>query len=284
MSMARRPVTVWAGHPVRGRAAVRWGAAQAARTGRLLRVVLPERHADRIVDLAVVTGMLAAVRRAIPEVAVSAEEIGEATGPALRALSGDASVLVVEASTPQLGAVVAGSFCPVVIVPEDEVRTDGPVVLGAAPWTGDEVFDTAFRAAADRGVPLQPVRAWTDPRIDLGRLLPSRLARWDAAEQRARRELEIALSAWTVAYPAVEVQPLVVNDRPAEFLLALSHRAQLLVLGRSERGTLLSGITGSPVEELARQAHCPVMIVPAAGPPRRTWLPSRRRGLAELSS
>ena len=159
--------------------------------------------------------------------------------------------------------------------------TGRPVVLAAAPWTCEEVFELAFRAAAERHAPLLAVRTWTNPRIDLGWLRPERVGRWDAAHRRARQELDIALSAWTVAYPDMTVQTMVVEDDAAEFLISLSHRAQLLVLGRSGRGALLGAIAGSPVHTLMTRAQCPVMVVPAEGPPRWTWLPSRRRRLAD---
>jgi nucleotide-binding universal stress UspA family protein len=88
------------------------------------------------------------------------------------------------------------------------------------------------------------------------------------------------LSPWTVIHPDVSVERLVVQDCRADILVALSQRARLLVLGRSARGALLAGIAGSPVELLIRAAGCPVVVVPAAGPPRTTWLPSRIRGWA----
>lgn len=73
---------------------------------------------------------------------------------------------------------------------------------------------------------------------------------------------------------------MVVQDHPADFLVALSHGAQLLVLGRSARGALLAGIAGSPVDALLASAGCPVMVVPADGPSRTTWLPTADRALA----
>ena len=44
------------------------------------------------------------------------------------------------------------------------------------------------------------------------------------------------------------------------------------------RGALLGLIAGSPADALLRAAHCPVMVVPAPGPPRTTWLPSDAHG------
>ena len=81
---------------------------------------------------------------------------------------------------------------------------------------------------------------------------------------------------WAVA-AGVHVEKMIVRDRPTAFLIMLSHRAQLLVLGRSRRGGVLGMIAGSPAEALLRATHCPVLVVPA-GPPRRTWLPTAGYG------
>ena len=70
------------------------------------------------------------------------------------------------------------------------------------------------------------------------------------------------------------------EDRAAELLVAFSHRARLMVVGRSERGALLAGLSESPVAAHLRAARCPVLVVPAEGPPRTTWLPSHERGWA----
>jgi nucleotide-binding universal stress UspA family protein len=142
-------------------------------------------------------------------------------------------------------------------------RRPGPV---------EEVFDLSFREAAERRAGLVAVRTWSDPLIDIGSLRPEELRHWDRTEDRAQRELELA--PWIVIHPEVSVEIMVVQDRATDFLLALSHRAQLLVLGRSTRGALLGLIAGSPAEALLRAANCPVIVVPAAGPPRTSWLPA----------
>jgi nucleotide-binding universal stress UspA family protein len=202
---------------------------------------------------------------------------GHARGPVpdtLRTLSVDAAVLVVPATLPGIARITAESHCPVVAVPEHgpgRTGKPGRVVLGAAPWTGSEVFELAFAAAADRRTGLIAVRTWTDPLVDLASLRPEQLHAWDQADLRARHELDHALSAWTVTRPDVPVEKMVVCDRPTAFLITLSHRARLLVLGRSRRGAELGLIAGSPAEELLRAARCPVLVVPPAGAPHRTW-------------
>ena len=62
-------------------------------------------------------------------------------------------MVVVPAGLAGLIELVATSYSPAVVVPERDAA-DGPVVLGAAPWTGDEVFELAFREAAQRSAGL----------------------------------------------------------------------------------------------------------------------------------
>ncbi|NMH99304.1 universal stress protein [Pseudonocardia acidicola] len=278
------PITVCVDHRAPGRTAVRWAAAEAARTGARLRMVLPDCRSRPPANRAAFALALATARGVAQDIEVQVETTAAAAAEALRALSIESAMAVVPGDVPDLRRLVAHAYCPVAVLPPVARDDDGPVVVGVAPWTPEAVVELAFRAADARGAPLSAVRAWTERGIDLGRILPGRLARWDATQNRVRRELEIALSASATAHPEVAVTPIVVNDRPAQFLLALSRRARLLVLGRSLRGPLFSGIAGSPVEGLARRARCPVLLVPGDGPPRWVWLPSRRRGLAEVGT
>jgi nucleotide-binding universal stress UspA family protein len=276
-------VTVCADGTAAGHAAVRWAAAEARRRSAPLDLVVADCAAD---DGPPFSRALSALRRAAPGLPGLGHPARHSAVDTLRRSSADATALVIPSTLPDLNQVVAESYCPVVIVPDGTAAAsaDGPVVLAAAPWTGDEVFAAAFSEAQDRSARLLVVRVWNDPRIDLGRLLPARIARWDATVVRARRELEAALSAWRVAHPRVVVDSTVVQDSLADFLLAMSYRAGLVVVGRSARGALLAGLAGSPVAALTGHAHCPVMVVPTAGPPRWALLPSRGRGLALAGS
>ena len=135
----------------------------------------------------------------------------------------------------------------------------GRIVLAVAPDTGAEVIETAFTAAAERGVPLLAVRIWHDPDLPVGGWLrPERTTAWDAAHHQARRQLDAALDRGRAAHPDVEVATVVVDDDLVPFLGALSLRAELLVVGRSRR----PGREASPVDALVRQAACPVLVVP----------------------
>ena len=260
--------------------ALRWGAAEARRRKAPLHVVAAGETTPKP-GSPMVPDALASVRASLSGLPLWGSHPQGPVVHTLRELSADAAAVVVPATLPELTDIVALSYCPVVTVPEPTSRppdSEGPVVLGAAPWTVEEVFDLAFRESAERRARLIAVRTWSDPLIDVGSLRPDQLPQWDRAEDRAHRELLLELSPWTVIHPQVRVETMVVQDRATDFLLDLSHRAQLLVLGRSTRGRLLGLIAESPAAALLRAARCPVMVVPAAGPPRTTWLPLNVHG------
>jgi nucleotide-binding universal stress UspA family protein len=260
-----------------------WAAAEACRREAPLHVLLAGAQRSTVEHPSKIAEALRAIRDAFPDLPVLGHPSRGPVPDALRELSADAGALVVPASLPGLESVVADSYCPVFALPDDAAipaAEHGPVALGVAPWTSEETIDLSFREAALRCTRLIAVRTWSDPQLSLSRLRPDQLFRWDRADDRARHELELALSAWHVAHPDVQVETIVVQDRTADFLLSLSRLAQLLVVGRSTRGTLLAGIAGSPVSELLHGSRCPVLVVPAEGPPRTTWLPSRSDGWA----
>jgi nucleotide-binding universal stress UspA family protein len=270
-------VVVCADRSAAGRRALRWAVAKALRVPAPLQVVVAGESASTP-DRSWLAEAVAAVRESVGHFPVVGGHPHGAVAATLRELSADAHILVVPSTLPELPGIIADSYCPVAVVPEHSAEAaaeDGPIVLGAAPWTEEQAFELAFREAADRRAPLIAVRAWSDPQIDIGSLRPEQLRDWDRAEDRARCELELELSPWTVIHPDVRIEKMVVQDRATELLLALSRRAQLLVLGRSGRGALLGLIAGSPADALLRAAKCPVLVVPDAGQPRRTWLPAR---------
>jgi hypothetical protein len=115
----------------------------------------------------------------------------------------------VPATLPDIATIVAEAYCPVVTVPARDPSpdaVDGPVVLGAAPRTGENVIELAFQETSHRGAKLLAVRAWSEPAVDLGWLRADRIGAWDSAEQRVRLELDHALSAWTIINPGVPVR------------------------------------------------------------------------------
>lgn len=282
--MTGGPVVVCPDPSEAGHRALRWAAAEAHRRGAPLHIVIGSSHTrSHSGRRGLFAGALATVRDAVPGLPVLGGSTRRQVPDEVQQLSADAAVVVVPTTLPDTAAVVAASYCPVVVVPADAPSPEaeaGPVVLAVAPWTAEDVVALAFEEASGQHAPLLVVRAWAEPGIDLGRLRPGPIVAWDRAEERGELELEFAISPWRVIHPDVDVRCLAVEDEAAELLVALSYRARLLVLGRSARGTLLGGLSESPVAALLRTARCPVLIVPPEGPPRTTWLPDRARGWA----
>lgn len=188
--------------------------------------------------------------------------------------SAGAQLLVVPQELPGVDRLVDTAYRPVTVVPGDPPHTAGPVVLALAPRTADEAVDAAFAAAAGRGAPLlalrlrDPERAVLETDDDAAEAVEVERCAW--AEH---------LAAWRIAYPRVPLEVRVGEGDPALELVDLSSRARLLVLGRSARGRVLAAVTPSPVARVTRDAHCPVLVVPPPGLPRRPWCPQWRRWL-----
>jgi nucleotide-binding universal stress UspA family protein len=263
-----RPVVVYADRFPDCRAALRWAAAEAGRLRAPLHVLVTSadtsaEHRGALADT------VAAVLAGLTDVPLVGRAGRGAPAEVLREVSADAQILVITTASPDLDRAVASSFCPVVAVPEVPGTGDGgepgngPVVLGAAPWTDEVVVGRAFAEAARRRARLVVVRAGAAGRSD-----------------HDGHEIDLALSMWKLVHPDVEVETMVLPDPRADVLLALTRDACLLVLGRSARGALLAGLVGSPVHDVLHAARCPVLVVPPPGPPRTTLLPQRTHGWA----
>lgn len=275
--------------------AVRWAAREAARRGAHVHVLLPDDHLRDRACRAAFARALSAARHAAADVVVTANCLG---GPAVHTAlvtSAGADLLVVAGPADHVDGLVMSAWCPVVVVPSAQApsprsgaglawhaRETVPVVVGVGPATEPEVLDFAFAEAQRRHAGLLAVGTWNDPFVDLGAVLPGRIERWDAADNRVRDELGQQLSAVRVDYPDVDVEQLVVNDRCAELLVAVAPHARLLVLGRPTRGASLNGVFPSPAITLARRLPCPVAVVPPAVPAKTSRLPGRPVGLADL--
>jgi hypothetical protein len=276
-------VAVCADESPAGRRALRWAAAEARRRALPLQIVAAGPTHPRSARNAILAGALATVGAAVAGLPVLSSASREPVPATLRRRSAGAATLVVPATLPELATVVADAHCPVVTVPAHDPSREaehGPVVVAAAPWTTEAVIGRAFHEASERKTSVRAVRVWSEPRVDLGWLRADRIAEWDSAEEGVRHELELALSAWTIIHPEVRVETMIVQDRPASFLVAISHSAQLLVLGRAASSARVVEIAGSPIDALLRSSACPVMIVPSDGPPRSTLLPTRERAKA----
>lgn len=135
-------------------------------------------------------------------------------------------------------------------------------VIAAVDGSDDSLvaLDWAFDAALLREAPLRVVHvwqyaAWAKPEVlPAGRPVPED----DPVLDSVRRYLEAR-----VERPATEY--VVVEGEPAAVLPELGSGAQLLVLGSRGRGGFASLLLGSTGMAAARDAGCPVVVVPKPG-------------------
>lgn len=162
--------------------------------------------------------------------------------------------------------IVAHATTPVVVVPEEWERSDGPVVVGVDGRSAASALAWAADAAERRGADLALVRAWAVPTAmapyaDIS-LEEDRVLWSDEADI----ELRAALRAVGGAHPALRVDGSSVEGQPRDVVLQSSRGASLVVVGRRHRTALGGFLAGSVGERLMHRGHAPVCIVPQ---PRR---------------
>jgi len=148
----------------------------------------------------------------------------------------------------------------------------------------------AAEVAAERGVPLVPVLAWTPPGGDLAdRRFPSPYLRqvWREA---AAKELNEALERAFGVEPAdVLVKPAVVRGPAGPVLVAAAcEPGDLLVVGAGQRGPVQRWLGGRVARFCMARADCPVIAVPpadlaAAARGLRGWAGRRRLVTSEAA-
>jgi nucleotide-binding universal stress UspA family protein len=266
--------------------AVRWAAGEAHRRGAAVEVVYgyewawpgakfagavgieaeARQHADEFVMAA-----MAVAKAAAPDVDVVASAVrGRPTSVLLDAA--DQAELVVVGSRGRGGFVnlLMGSVSlqvathapgPVVVVPEADATSDGPVVVGVAgPASSGPALESAFQAAAARGCRLVAVQVYTPPSPPWGTGVEP-LVGDPAHEIEMRRvELDETLAPWREKYPRVAVEARVVTGRPVEVLVGVSSAAQLVVVGTRGRGGFTGLLLGSVGQQVMHHAKCPVLI------------------------
>jgi nucleotide-binding universal stress UspA family protein len=309
-----RPVVVAVGTDSDGRA-VDWGAAEAAARGcRLLVVhVEPLRWAvdpSGLVPVDIASYRLAAeevlraaVRRAravAPDLDISAEAMFGCTVPLVASQGRRAQLLVLGGGTPRFGAgartlldpsvcgaVARREGCPVAVV---RSLRSGPcagrpsrVVVGVTgTGTSTAALDVAFQAAAQRGLPVTAVHAWTpDVPADHEGVCGPHIA----AEERERRAVDRVLQPWRCRFRDVPVETQLSHADPASALVRESEGAALVVVGCRAHGAARAALSGSVGRSLLRRARCPVVVVREARVPGwRSWRRRRADRRADATS
>lgn len=163
-----------------------------------------------------------------------------------------------------MGSVSAGvlhyAHCPVAIIPDQAEsisdESPDPVLVGVDGSPASELATAlAFDEASRRDVGLIALHAWADthvsecPEID-----------WPTTESMAEEILAERLAGWQERYPDVQVDRIVVRDRPAQQLVRRSEEAQLVVVGGRGRGGFATLLVGSVGESVTQMARVPVIV------------------------
>lgn len=163
-----------------------------------------------------------------------------------------------------LGSVSSGivhhAHCPVAIVYADEaspIDAGAPVLLGVDGSPASEAATAfAFEEAANRGVPLVALHAWSDVGV-----FPILGMDWRTYQDHGDEVLSQRLAGWQDKYPDVRIERRLVCDTPVRWLLEESAHAQLVVLGSHGRGGFGGMLLGSVSSAVAQSAKVPVIVV-----------------------
>ncbi|WP_216215262.1 universal stress protein [Amycolatopsis aidingensis] len=275
--------------------AVRWAAEEAARRGRPVRLLhsygLPSLgydeglfSADWMDPLRLQSAeLLAAAREAAldeyPQLDLTVESVVDSQITVLIEYSRWAGMIVLGASGAggfagrltgsTAVAVAAHARCPVAVIrnrPDGTTAWAGPVVVGI---DGSPVSEAAtafaFEEAAVRGAPLVAVHAWSD--ADYEQLFSEArfAADFEPLRNTEERLLAERLAGWSEKYPEVQVERVLMLDRPRAALIERSTKAQLIVVGSRGRGGFRGLLLGSTSQALLHHAGCPVVVVRPTG-------------------
>ncbi|WP_433035385.1 universal stress protein [Actinomycetospora sp. CA-053990] len=277
------PVVVGVDGSPSGRDALDWAVAEAATQVRPLWVVhacpppIDTGPLGPLPSLSPYTGTGDVLHEAARRAALVAPEVEVTTrlvsGGPVPALLGQRACLIVVGGRGRRGvrralagsvsvAVSARAQCPVVTVPPLREVVPGPsrakVVVGVDGLDlSSRAIGFALQAAAQRGVGLTALHAWTPrPPADSGGLADD----WAASRAVECRALDGALAGWRERFPTVDITPKLACDDPAHALAVESAGAALVVVGSRGRGCMTGVLFGSVSQVLRHAAHCPIAV------------------------
>lgn len=148
----------------------------------------------------------------------------------------------------------SSSWCPVVIVRDEDPVPDRPVVVGVhgAPedWL---VLDRAFEEAAARATSLVAVHAWNPP-FESAELAASVGIAWPVLDALRHSLVAQRLASCTDRHSGVRAECHVAHGSAAGRLVEFSQHAALLVVGSHDGA-------GATSHTVAQYARCPVLLV-----------------------
>jgi nucleotide-binding universal stress UspA family protein len=159
-------------------------------------------------------------------------------------------------------ALVAGSHCATVVVPDDWAPGGRRIVLGVA---DDESSDTATlfaaREALASGTPLDAVHAWRLPQPSMD-AVSSLVVGPEELEAIHQELLQRVTDRLGDAAPGVEVRGVLRQGDAAIEIDQVLDDTRLLVLGTHGRGPALGALLGSKVQHLLHHGGIPIAVVP----------------------
>ncbi|MGP3769891.1 universal stress protein [Streptomyces sp. SDT5-1] len=245
------------------------------------------RERDRAEEI--LAGAEAKLRRHHPDVPISTHEVSEEPVAALLAEAERAEVLVLGSrGLSGITGFVVGSVAhgvavratgPVVFVrardraanehhPDAHGQPSGTtpyrdVVLGLDCESPDAgVLGFAFDAAARRSRRLRVLHAWNVPPYHYGYGGVNAPGLKEELDARVRRAVGEAVGPWRAKFPGVEVVEEVLTGGAARALVADSHDASLVVVGRRRRRTPAGGRIGPVTQAVLHHCAAPVAVVP----------------------
>lgn len=152
---------------------------------------------------------------------------------------------------------------PVVVVPESDRTTQGPVVVGVdGSPSSDAALGFAFDEAALRGTGLVAMVGWDELSDQLDARRPVVTG---AVSEDAETLLTRQLAGWCQKYPEVSIRRVVHRGPAAQGLLGYGqqsgHQPQMIVVGNRGRGGLAGLILGSTSHTVIIHSQCPVAVV-----------------------
>lgn len=216
-----------------------------------------------------------AVRAALPDAdVVTAMADGSVPG-VLERYSHEADLLVVGSHrTRHARSVLTGRLplriaehaaCPVVVVPDDWQPRHGSIVVGVGDDdSSDAAVDFAAGEAADLGIDLRVVHAWSLPASSAS--VPTLVI--DPDEVRAGHRERLEQAARRARERGPNVREHLHEGASGYALVAVAGDAELAVVGTHRGGPISELLLGSTAASLIRDSRTPVCVVPSVTAPR----------------
>lgn len=221
-------------------------------------------------DVAVLERAAWRIREALPDAVVETAMADGSVPGVLQRRSLEADLLVIGSHrTHHVRSVLTGRLplriaehaaCPVVVVPDDWQRRTGSVVVGLGDDdTSDAAIAFAAAEAADLGVELRVLHAWSLPSSSSE--VPSLLT--DPAELRTAHGDRLADAARQARGRCPDVREHLHEGAAGGALVALAADASLAVVGTHRTGPIGELLVGSTAASLIRDSRTPVCVVPS---------------------